>query len=104
MPSGNFWTPDTLCDTGMTSLDIWHASLDYMAVASSGIMEDDQQKFVSNVSHDFRSPLTSIKGYVEAMARWYDSAGITGKVSENHCYLRTERLTGSDTQSSGSIE
>lgn len=26
-----------------------------------------QRKFISNVSHDFRSPLTSIKGYVEAM-------------------------------------
>ena len=30
-------------------------------------LEDDQRKFVSNVSHDFRSPLTSIKGYIEAM-------------------------------------
>lgn len=29
--------------------------------------EDDQKKFVANVSHDFRSPLTSIKGYLEAM-------------------------------------
>lgn len=27
-----------------------------------------QKKFVANVSHDFRSPLTSIKGYVEAIA------------------------------------
>lgn len=26
-----------------------------------------QRQFISNVSHDFRSPLTSIKGYVEAM-------------------------------------
>lgn len=26
------------------------------------------KKIVANVSHDFRSPLTSIKGYVEAMA------------------------------------
>lgn len=26
-----------------------------------------QRNFISNVSHDFRSPLTSIKGYVEAM-------------------------------------
>ncbi|MCD8332825.1 MAG: cell wall metabolism sensor histidine kinase WalK [Clostridiales bacterium] len=31
-------------------------------------LEDDQRKFVSNVSHDFRSPLTSIKGYAEAIA------------------------------------
>jgi signal transduction histidine kinase len=29
--------------------------------------EDDQKKFVAKVSHDFRSPLTSIKGYLEAM-------------------------------------
>lgn len=26
-----------------------------------------QKKFISNISHDFRSPLTSIKGYLEAM-------------------------------------
>ena len=31
-------------------------------------MDDYQKKIVANVSHDFRSPLTSIKGYVEAMA------------------------------------
>ena len=30
-------------------------------------MDDEHRKFISNVSHDFRSPLTSIKGYVEAM-------------------------------------
>jgi signal transduction histidine kinase len=29
--------------------------------------EDDQKKFIANVSHDFRSPLTSIRGYLEAM-------------------------------------
>lgn len=42
------------------------ASLSYMAekVANS---EDNQKKFIANVSHDFRSPLTSIKGYLEAM-------------------------------------
>ena len=42
------------------------ASLSYMAseIARAG---DDQKKFVANVSHDFRSPLTSIRGYLEAM-------------------------------------
>ncbi len=42
------------------------ASLSFMAseIAKS---EDNQKKFVANVSHDFRSPLTSIKGYLEAM-------------------------------------
>lgn len=29
--------------------------------------DEYQRKFISNISHDFRSPLTSIKGYVEAM-------------------------------------
>lgn len=42
------------------------ASLNYMA-KELHTLEDDQKKFISNVSHDFRSPLTSIKGYVEAM-------------------------------------
>lgn len=43
------------------------ASLNYM---SSQIrdMNDYEKKFIANVSHDFRSPLTSIKGYVNAMA------------------------------------
>ncbi|MCR4596921.1 MAG: ATP-binding protein [Lachnospiraceae bacterium] len=42
------------------------ATLSYMAgeIARS---EDDQKKFVANVSHDFRSPLTSMHGYLEAM-------------------------------------
>ncbi len=42
------------------------ASLNYMA-AELSTLEDDQRKFIANVSHDFRSPLTSIKGYVEAI-------------------------------------
>lgn len=42
------------------------ASLNYMAgELSKG--EDNQKQIVANVSHDFRSPLTSIKGYSEAM-------------------------------------
>lgn len=42
------------------------ASMNYMAgeLNNSG---ESQRKFISNISHDFRSPLTSIKGYVEAM-------------------------------------
>ena len=42
-------------------------TLTYMAVELNAL-ENDQHKFVSNVSHDFRSPLTSIKGYAQAMA------------------------------------
>jgi signal transduction histidine kinase len=30
-------------------------------------LEEEQRTFISNISHDFRSPLTSIKGYTEAM-------------------------------------
>lgn len=30
-------------------------------------LEEYRRDFISNISHDFRSPLTSIKGYIEAM-------------------------------------
>ena len=30
-------------------------------------VDDYQKKFIANISHDFRSPLTSIKGYAEAI-------------------------------------
>lgn len=43
------------------------ASLNYMS-SQLRDMEAYQKKFVANVSHDFRSPLTSIKGYLEALA------------------------------------
>ncbi|MDD3368695.1 MAG: HAMP domain-containing sensor histidine kinase [Lachnospiraceae bacterium] len=42
------------------------ASLNYMA-SEIARTEDNQKKFIANVSHDFRSPLTSIHGYLEAM-------------------------------------
>ena len=41
-------------------------SMNYMAKELNE-MEEYERKFVANISHDFRSPLTSIKGYVEAM-------------------------------------
>lgn len=41
-------------------------SLDYMA-GEIEKLNSYQNKFVANISHDLRSPLTSIKGYAEAM-------------------------------------
>lgn len=67
------------------------ASLNYMA-SEIARAEDNQKKFVANVSHDFRSPLTSVKGYLEAML----DGTIPPELHEK--YLRivlneTERLT-----------
>ena len=67
------------------------ATLNYMAseVAKS---EDNQKKFVANVSHDFRSPLTSIKGYLEAMI----DGTIPPELYEKYLTIvlnETERLT-----------
>jgi signal transduction histidine kinase len=41
-------------------------SLIYMAGEISKL-DDYQKRFVANISHDFRSPLTSIKGFAEAL-------------------------------------
>lgn len=41
-------------------------TMNYMAEALRDY-DEDQRKMISNISHDFRSPLTSIKGYIEAM-------------------------------------
>ena len=67
------------------------ASLNYMAVQLKD-MDDYQKKIVANVSHDFRSPLTSIKGYVEAMA----DGTIPPELHEKYLHIilfETERLT-----------
>lgn len=42
------------------------ATLEYMASELSKL-DDYRRSFISNISHDFRSPLTSIKGYIEAI-------------------------------------
>lgn len=67
------------------------ATLSYMAgeIAKS---EDTQKKFVANVSHDFRSPLTSIRGYLEAML----DGTIPPEMHEKYLQIvlnETERLT-----------
>ncbi len=67
------------------------ATLTYMADKLSHL-EDDQKKFIANVSHDFRSPLTSMKGYLEAMVDGTIPAEQHGKYL-NIVKNETERLT-----------
>lgn len=66
-------------------------SLNYMA-SQLNDLEEDEKKFISNISHDFRSPLTSIKGYVEAMK----DGTIPYEMQEKYLDIvlfETERLT-----------
>ena len=66
-------------------------SLNYMS-SQLRDMDDYQKKFVANVSHDFRSPLTSIRGYVQAMA----DGTIPPEFQEKYLNIilfETERLT-----------
>ena len=67
------------------------ASLSYMAEElAQG--EDNQKKLVANISHDFRSPLTSIRGYLEAML----DGTIPPDMHEKYLQIvlnETERLT-----------
>lgn len=67
------------------------ATISYMA-SEIARAEDDQKKFVANVSHDFRSPLTSIKGYLKAML----DGTIPPELYEKYLNIvlnETERLT-----------
>ncbi len=67
------------------------ATLNYMSDELNNA-EEYQKKFISNVSHDFRSPLTSIKGYLEAMI----DGTIPQELHEKYMNLvitETERLT-----------
>ena len=67
------------------------ACMNYMASQIAGA-EDDQKKFVANVSHDFRSPLTSVRGYLEAML----DGTIPPETHEKYLNIvlnETERLT-----------
>ncbi len=67
------------------------ACLSFMA-SEIARAEDDQKKFVANVSHDFRSPLTSIRGYLEAML----DGTIPPEMHEKYLNIvlnETERLT-----------
>lgn len=62
--SGNFETKVAI--PSQDEIGYLAASLNFMATELNSL-EEDQRKFVANISHDFRSPLTSIKGYIEAI-------------------------------------
>jgi len=66
-------------------------TMDFMA-KSLKENDEDQRKLISNISHDFRSPLTSIKGYIEAML----DGTIPVEMQEKYLNIvlrETERLT-----------
>ena len=66
-------------------------TLNFMA-QSLNDHDEDQRKMISNISHDFRSPLTSINGYIEAML----DGTIPPEMQEKYLNIvlrETERLT-----------
>lgn len=76
--------------TGHDQADL-SAAIRYLADKMSS-MNDYQKNFIANVSHDFRSPLTSIKGYTEALA----DGTIPPEMQEKYLNIilfETERLT-----------
>lgn len=67
------------------------ASIDYMASEINNLNEY-KTSFIANISHDFRSPLTSIKGYLEAIL----DGTIPPQMQEKYLKIviaETERLT-----------
>lgn len=66
-------------------------TLNYMSSELSK-SEEYQKKFIANISHDFRSPLTSIKGYIEAI----NDGTIPPEMQQKYLNIilfETERLT-----------
>lgn len=67
------------------------AAISYMS-GELAKLDDYQKKFVANISHDFRSPLTSIKGYAQAILDGTIPHEMQDKYL-NIILFETERLT-----------
>ena len=62
--SGNFEVKTRI--TSKDEIGELASNLEYMA-SELNKLDEYRKAFIANISHDFRSPLTSIKGYIEAM-------------------------------------
>lgn len=62
--TGNFDTPINV--KSKDEIGQLASTLEFMASELSKL-DEYRRAFISNISHDFRSPLTSIKGYIEAI-------------------------------------
>lgn len=76
---------------GLSEYQDLGAAISYMAGELSKL-DDYQKKFVANISHDFRSPLTSIKGYAGAILDGTIPHEMQDKYL-NIILFETERLT-----------
>lgn len=86
---GNYSTPIHL--NREDELGFLADTMDFMAQSLKD-QDEDQRKLISNISHDFRSPLTSIKGYIEAIL----DGTIPFEMQEKYLNIvlrETERLT-----------
>lgn len=87
--SGNYNYALTL--KGLSEYRDLAAAISYMSGELSKL-DDYQKKFVANISHDFRSPLTSIKGFAEAIKDGTIPHEMQDKYL-NIILFETERLT-----------